>query len=108
MTSYSAKTHTNTSLKNPQPITPSLVVDGVTGFHIERDGLASQRLHKDLHAATQAQHQVQRALLLDIVIRERAAIFKLLAGKDQALLVGRDAFLVLNLCLDLGCRRLRI
>ena len=51
MTSYSAKTHTNTSLKNPQHITPSLVVDGVTGFHIERDGLASQRLHKNLHGA---------------------------------------------------------
>ena len=39
-------------------------------------------------------------LLLDIVIREGATIFKLLAGEHQALLVGRDALLVLNLGLD--------
>merc|ERR1711870_199548 len=36
------------------------VVDGVTCLHIQRDGLAGQRLHEDLHAATQAQHQVER------------------------------------------------
>ncbi len=44
-----------------------------------------------LHAAAQAQHQVQRALLLDIVVSQRAAVLQLLASKDQALLVGRDA-----------------
>jgi len=43
---------------------------------------------------------VKGALLLDVVVRERAPIFKLLAGKDQALLVRRDAFLILDLCLD--------
>ena len=53
-----------------------------------------------LHAAAQAQHQVQRALLLDIVVSQRAAVLQLLAGKDQALLVRRNAFLVLNLRLD--------
>jgi hypothetical protein len=30
-------------------------------------------------------------LLLDVVVAERAAILELLAGEDQALLVGRDA-----------------
>jgi len=44
-----------------------------------------------LATTAQAQHQVQRRLLLDVVVAQRAAIFKLLAGKDQALLVGRDA-----------------
>ena len=39
-------------------------------------------------------------LLLDIVIREGSTILKLLAGEDQALLVGRNALLVLNLGLD--------
>ena len=39
-------------------------------------------------------------LLLDVVVRKGAAILKLLSGEDQALLVGRDAFLVLNLGLD--------
>ena len=35
--------------------------------------------------------------LLDVVVRERAAVLELLAGEDQALLVGRDALLVLDL-----------
>jgi hypothetical protein len=43
---------------------------------------------------------VQRRLLLDVVIREGAAIFKLLAGKNQALLIRRNPFLVLNFRLD--------
>ena len=63
---------------------------------------------------------MQRAFLLDVlqadtrirpshqqhrrketnVIRKGSAVFELLAGEDQALLVGRDAFLVLDLGLD--------
>eukprot|EP00962_Isochrysis_galbana_P019589 scaffold5705_cov122-Isochrysis_galbana.AAC.5 len=54
-----------------------------------------------LAAAAQAQHQVQGRLLLDVVVRERAAILKLLAREDQALLVWRDALLVLDLRLDI-------
>ena len=34
---------------------------------------------------------------LDVVVREGAAVFELLAGEDQALLVRRDAFFVLDL-----------
>ncbi len=51
---------------------------------------------------------MQGRLLLDVVVRQRTAVLKLLAGKDQTLLVGRDAFLVLNLLLDIldGVRRL--
>ena len=41
---------------------------------------------------------MQRGLFLDVVIGERAAIFKLLARKDQALLVRRNAFLVWKTC----------
>ena len=33
---------------------------------------------------------MQRALLLDVVVGERAAVLELLAGEDQALLVGRE------------------
>jgi len=68
--------------------------------HLERDRLARERLDEDLHAAAQAQHQVQRRLLLDVVVGERAAVLELLAGEDQALLVRRDALLVLDLGLD--------
>ena len=36
-------------------------------------------------------------LLLDVVVRKSAAILELLASEDEALLIGRDAFLVLDL-----------
>ena len=35
--------------------------------------------------------------LLDVVVAQRAAVLELLAREDQALLVGRDALLVLDL-----------
>ena len=44
---------------------------------------------------------MQGALLLDVVVRQRASIFKLLACEDQALLIWRDAFLALDLGLDI-------
>lgn len=37
---------------------------------------------------------------MDVVIAQGAAIFELLAGEDQALLVRWNAFFVLNLALD--------
>ena len=43
---------------------------------------------------------MESRLLLNIVIRESATVLELLAGEDQALLVGGDALLVLNLGLD--------
>ena len=42
---------------------------------------------------------MERGLLLDVVVAQRAAIFQLLAGEDEALLVRRDALLVLDLLL---------
>jgi len=44
--------------------------------------------------------EVKGGLLLDIVVGEGAAVLELLAGEDEALLVGRDAFLILNLGLN--------
>ena len=76
------------------------VVDGVAGFHLERDGLACERLDEDLHTAAQSQDQVESRFLLDVVVRERAAVLKLLAGEDETLLVRWDALLVLDLRLD--------
>ncbi len=43
---------------------------------------------------------MESALLLDVVIGEGTAVFELLAREDQALLIRRDAFLVLDLALD--------
>ena len=53
------------------------VVNGVARLHVERDRLAGQRLHEDLHAAAEAQHQVQRRFLLNVVVAERAAVLQL-------------------------------
>jgi hypothetical protein len=39
--------------------------------------------------------------LLDVVVRQRTAVFELLASEDQALLVGGDSLLVLDLALDI-------
>ena len=49
-------------------------------------------------------------LLLDVVVTEGSAVLKLLASENEALLVGRDALLVLNLSLHVldGVRRFNI
>jgi hypothetical protein len=44
---------------------------------------------------------VQGGLLLDVVVGESAAVLELLAGEDEALLVRRDALLVLDLGLHI-------
>ena len=43
---------------------------------------------------------MERRLLLDVVVGQRAAVLELLAREDQALLVRGDALLVLDLRLD--------
>ena len=43
---------------------------------------------------------MKRALLLNVVVRQSAAVFELLSGKDETLLIGRNALLVLDLGLD--------
>ena len=55
----------------------------------------SPRPRNQMEASAQAQHQVKGGFLLNVVVRERAAVLKLLAGKDQPLLVRGDALLVL-------------
>jgi hypothetical protein len=67
------------------------VLNGIRGLHLEGDGLASEGLDKDLHASTQAQHQVECGLLLDVVVGQGAAVLQLLSGEDEALLVWGDA-----------------
>merc|ERR1711934_874307 len=49
----------------------------------------------------QAQDEVQGRFFLNVVVRKRAAVFQLLACEDQALLIWWDAFLVLDLGLDI-------
>ena len=53
---------------------------------------------------------MQGGLLLDVVVRKGAAILELLTGEDESLLIRRDAFLILDLGLDVldGVRRLDV
>jgi len=44
---------------------------------------------------------VESGLLLDVIITECPSVFQLLASKDESLLIGRNAFLVLYLGLDI-------
>ncbi len=61
-------------------------------------------------STAKTQNKVQSRLFLDVVVTQRSSIFKLLARKDETLLVRRDAFLVLNLGLYIldGVRWLHI
>ena len=94
------------------------VVNGVGGFDLEGNGLARQGLDEDLHSTTETEDQVESGLLLDIaaeagqrrvdireevslLVTQRATILELLSSEDETLLVGRDAFLVLDLGLDI-------
>jgi len=43
---------------------------------------------------------VESGLLLNVVVGQGAAVLELLASEDQALLVGRNALLVLDLALN--------
>ena len=64
----------------------------------------------DLHATTQTEDEMEGGFLLDVVVGQSAAVLELLASKDQALLVGRNALFVLDLGLDIvdGVRRLHL
>ena len=54
--------------------------------------------------------EMERAFLLDIVVGKGTTVLELLASEDQALLVGRNSFLVLDLGFDVidGVRRLNL
>merc|ERR1719322_2322737 len=76
------------------------ILNGVRWLNLKSDGLASQGLDEDLHTSSEPKDQMQGALLLDVVIREGSSIFKLLSSEDQPLLVWGNAFLILDLGLD--------
>jgi hypothetical protein len=86
------------------------IVNGVRRLDLKGDGLASQGLDEDLHASPEPEHKVEGGLLLDVVVGQGAAILKLLASKDETLLVRGDALLVLDLGLDIvnGVRGLNL
>jgi hypothetical protein len=88
----------------------SILIDLIIRQHSELDllslvldllGSGVNLLLSLLTTTSKTQHQMKSRLLLNIVIRKSSAILKLLTSKNQSLLVRRDAFLVLNLGLDI-------
>merc|ERR1712142_980477 len=77
------------------------IFNGIAGFNFKGDGLSGESFDKNLHATSQTQNQMKSGFLLDVVVGQSATVFQLLASKDQTLLVGRDAFFVLDLCFDI-------
>merc|ERR1712093_324024 len=51
--------------------------------------------------STQAKHQVEGGLLLNVVVAQRSAVFQLLASENKTLLIRRNAFLILDLGLHI-------
>merc|ERR1712202_126611 len=80
------------------------VLNRIRRVDVEREGL-----DQDLHgSATKTKDEMEGGLLLDVVVREGAAILELLSGEDQTLLIGRDALLVLDLGLHVLNRIRRV
>ena len=77
------------------------VLNGVCWLDIKGDGLTGESLDKDLHTTSKSEDEMESGLLLDVVIRKSSAIFKLLSGEDESLLIWRDTFFVLDLSLDI-------
>jgi len=77
------------------------ILNGVRRLYLKGDGLSCQSLDKDLHTSSQPEDKMESGLLLDVVVWESPAILKLLASKDQPLLIRRDTFLILDLGLHI-------
>jgi len=76
------------------------VLNGVRLLNVESDGLSSEGLNEDLHTSSKSEDQVESRLLLDVVVLKGAAVFELLSGEDESLLVWGNTFFVLDLSLD--------
>ena len=77
------------------------IVDRVGGFYLQCDGLAGERLHEDLYAVAEVQPPVKRALLMDAVLRRRAAVLEQPVVQVQALLLGANTLFVMDLSLHI-------
>ena len=79
------------------------VFNGIRSFNLERDGCSGEAVEStdvDPHARQPVKHKIEDRFCLDAMLPQRTATFKLLAIKDEALLVWRNGFLVMDLGLD--------
>jgi hypothetical protein len=77
------------------------VLNGVSRLDIQSDRLSREGLDENLHGTTtETEDKMERGFLLNVVIRQSSAIFKLLSGEDESLLIWGNTFFVLNLGFD--------
>jgi len=77
------------------------VFNSVCWLDLKSDGLTSESLDEDLHTTSKSENQMESGLLLDVVVRESSAVFKLLSSEDETLLIWWNTFLILDLSLDI-------
>ncbi|KAJ7105997.1 hypothetical protein C8R44DRAFT_987542 [Mycena epipterygia] len=63
------------------------VINCVGALDLERDRLAGEGLHEDLHPAAETEDEVKGRFFLDVLIRK---VLELLPGEDETLLVWGD------------------
>ena len=63
-------------------------------------GLSSQGSHEDLYSSPKSEDKMDSRLLLNVVICDSFSFLELLSTKDESLLIGRDAFFVMNFAFD--------
>ena len=76
-----------------------LLLVNLRSLVLHLSGTSQRTVH--LTTSTQTEHQVQGRLLLNIVVREGAAILQLLSSENQTLLIWGNSLLVLNLSLHI-------
>ena len=76
------------------------IVNHVQGLDLKNNCLTHKCFNEDLHATMKTEDKVESQLLLNVIVQQGATVLMLLASKDEALLIGRNALLVLNLCFD--------
>ena len=96
-------TYLGSGALSPQALDLAIAVDlvvlkdgklGLLALVLDLLGSGVHLLLALLTTTTQAQHEVQGRLLLDVVVRKSAAVLKLLTSEDQTLLVRGDTLLV--------------
>merc|ERR1712113_836869 len=83
--------------------------DRVIGLDIKGNRLSGEGFDENLHGTTsESEHKMECRFFLNVVIRKCSSIFELLSSEDQSLLLWRDSFFVLDLCLDICDRVIRL
>jgi len=77
------------------------IFNGVSWFDVQCNCLSSKSFDENLHSTSESKDQMKSRFLLDIVVRESSAVLKLLSGKNESLLIWRDAFFILDFCFDI-------